>query len=57
MWEKHLTEVDALDRELERLHNVLGDGDAKANGYILQRIKEIENILIQVTKKKNGMEW
>lgn len=57
MFKRPLTEIEALDRELARLHEVLGDGDAKANGALLLRIQKIEDLLMTIAKKNNGMEW
>ena len=57
-WFKSLTEIEALDRELERLHNLRpllkepSDWD-KA----FERSKEIEGVLITIAKKTNGLEY
>ena len=54
---KSMTETEALDRELERLHAEFGQGDKIANGILFKQIKEIETLLIDIARKNNGMEW
>lgn len=57
IFRRSLTEIEALDRELERLHELIGHSNAKFNGDVYQRIKELENLLIDIAKKKNGLEF
>ena len=49
--------IKAIDKELERLHDILGGGDKKANGEIWVQIKKLSNTLDEISRKHNGLEY
>jgi len=49
--------IKALNNELERLHLILGAGDGKVNGEIFCRIKKLEDTLIEISRRHNGLEY
>lgn len=58
MFRRALTEIEALDRELYRLHRALEMVDSQTNSdSMLSSIQKIEDLLMTIAKKNNGMEW
>ena len=59
MWpfRKQITEIEAIDNELERLHNIFGHGTKEANWYLFERIKLLEDTLNNIACKKMGLEY
>lgn len=61
-WGK-MNEIEALDRELDRLHGALDElrmepdygGDSRR--LVLLEIIKLNEILITITKKNNGLEY
>lgn len=51
--------IKALDKELDRLHDLLlASGQHKETATaIFERIKELEKLLMNVTRRYNGMEY
>jgi len=58
MWPfRKKTEIEILGDELENLHSILGIGNKRVNREIFERIKMIEDTLLQISKKNNGLEY
>ena len=49
--------IKAIDRELERLHDILGLGDREVNTDIYQRIKKLQDTLNDIARRHNGLEY
>lgn len=57
--------IKAINKELERLHKLLDtnsygemtQGKRAANSLIWERIVKLEDILLQITKRYNGLEY
>ena len=43
-----LTQIEAIDKELNRLHDILGEGDTRSNIDIWKQIKLLEQKLIDL---------
>ena len=49
--------IKAIDKELDRLHLILGAGDKVFNGDIYRRIKKLEDTLDEIARRHNGLEY
>lgn len=49
--------IKALNAELERLHDLMGQGDKEFNTKLLTHIMGIEEVLVQIAKRHNGLEY
>ena len=57
MFGKSLTEVEAIDRELIRLHDLMGTFGPKTDGHIWLRIVKLQDTLDEIARKNYKLEY
>ena len=50
-----MTEIDALNEELKRLHSLLLLAEGKGAQTIFDRIVDLQEVLLTIAKQKNGI--
>jgi hypothetical protein len=57
LFKREISEITAINNELERLHAKIGVKDPMTNRYIWERIVLLQDTLNKIARKINGLEY